>query len=62
MQPALVNGAAGVVVVRRGQPFTIMAFTVRDTKIAEIYVLAAPRSQLHRLTKPALQLRKRSAP
>jgi RNA polymerase sigma factor (sigma-70 family) len=40
-RPALVNGAAGVIVVRRGQPFTIMGFTVRDAKIVEIYVLAA---------------------
>jgi RNA polymerase sigma factor (sigma-70 family) len=62
MRPALVNGAAGVVVVRRGQPFTIMAFTVKGTKIAEIYVLAAAHGQLHRLGKPALHTRKRTAP
>jgi hypothetical protein len=42
MRRAVVNGAAGVLVVRRGEPFTIMGFTVSDGKIVEIYVLAAP--------------------
>lgn len=40
--PALVNGAAGVVVVTRGQPFSVMGFTVRHGKIAAINVLANP--------------------
>ncbi len=34
--PALVNGAAGVVITRRGRPFVVMAFTVADGKIMEI--------------------------
>jgi len=38
----LVNGAAGMVVYLRGQPFTIAAVTVRNGKIAEIDFLADP--------------------
>jgi RNA polymerase sigma factor (sigma-70 family) len=41
-QPALVNGAAGVVVAPRGRPFAVMGFTVRGGKIVEIDVLADP--------------------
>ena len=41
-RPALVNGAAGVVVFERGRPFSIMGFTVRDGKIVEIDILADP--------------------
>jgi ketosteroid isomerase-like protein len=41
-QPALVNGAAGVVVTARGRPFSIMGFTVTRGKIVEIDVLADP--------------------
>ncbi len=41
-RPALVNGAAGVVVFERGRPFSIMGFTVRGRKIAEIDILADP--------------------
>jgi hypothetical protein len=33
---ALVNGAAGAVVVLRGKPFAILGFTVRGDKIVEI--------------------------
>ena len=40
--PALVNGAAGVVVAPRGRPFSIMGFTVRDGKIVAIDALADP--------------------
>ncbi|HEY2576076.1 MAG TPA: sigma-70 family RNA polymerase sigma factor [Streptosporangiaceae bacterium] len=39
VRPAVINGAAGVVVVRNGRPFTVMAFTVRQGKIAEIDVI-----------------------
>lgn len=39
-RPALVNGAAGVVVVSRGQLFSVLAFTVANGKIVEIDVLA----------------------
>jgi RNA polymerase sigma factor (sigma-70 family) len=42
VRPALVNGAAGVVVTPRGRPFAIMGFTVRRGKIVEIDVLADP--------------------
>jgi len=42
VRPALVNGAAGVVVAPRGRPFSVMAFTVKDGKIVEIDGLADP--------------------
>ncbi len=48
VRPALVNGAAGVVVAPRGRPFAVMGFTVRRGKIAEIDVLADP-ARLSRL-------------
>ena len=41
-RPALVNGAAGVVVAPRGRPFSVMGFTVRGGEIVEIDVLADP--------------------
>jgi RNA polymerase sigma factor (sigma-70 family) len=41
-RPALVNGAAGIIVTRRGELFTIMGFTVRHGKITEIDILADP--------------------
>jgi len=41
-RPALVNGAAGVVVAPRGRPFSVMGFTVRGRRIVEIDVLADP--------------------
>jgi hypothetical protein len=40
--PVLVNGAAGLVCMLNGKPFSVMAFTVRRGKIAEIDVLADP--------------------
>ena len=42
VQPALVNGAAGAVVVVNGTPFSVMAFTVHDGRIAAIDVLYDP--------------------
>jgi RNA polymerase sigma factor (sigma-70 family) len=42
VRPALVNGAAGVVVAPHGRPFSVMAFTVRDGKIVEIDGIADP--------------------
>jgi RNA polymerase sigma factor (sigma-70 family) len=42
LRPALVNGAAGVVVTRRGQPLAVMGFTVADGKIVEINAIADP--------------------
>jgi RNA polymerase sigma factor (sigma-70 family) len=47
-RPALVNGAAGVVVAPRGRPFSVMGFTVRGGKIVEIDILADP-ARLRRL-------------
>jgi hypothetical protein len=52
-QPALVNGAAGVVMAAQGRPFSVVAFTVRRGKIAEIDVLADP-ARLRRLDLAAL--------
>ena len=41
-QPALVNGAAGVVVAPRGRPVAVMGFTITQGKIVEIDILADP--------------------
>jgi RNA polymerase sigma-70 factor (ECF subfamily) len=38
LRPALVNGAAGVVAVRDGKPFSVMRFTVIDGRITAIDV------------------------
>jgi RNA polymerase sigma-70 factor (ECF subfamily) len=40
--PALVNGAAGAVILRRGHVFSVMAFTARGGRIVEIDVLGDP--------------------
>jgi RNA polymerase sigma-70 factor (ECF subfamily) len=42
LHPALVNGAAGVVITLRGRPYAVMAFTVSDGQIVEIDVIADP--------------------
>jgi RNA polymerase sigma-70 factor (ECF subfamily) len=42
LRPALINGAAGVVVTIDGQPFAIMGFTVVDDHIVAINALADP--------------------
>ena len=42
VRPALVNGAAGVVVAPSGRPFSVMGFTVRGGKIVEIDILVDP--------------------
>jgi RNA polymerase sigma-70 factor (ECF subfamily) len=42
VRPALVNGAAGVVVAPDGTPFSVIGFTVRDGKIVAIDSLADP--------------------
>ena len=42
LHPALVNGAAGVVITVRGRPFAVMGFTVADDKIIEIDAIADP--------------------
>jgi RNA polymerase sigma factor (sigma-70 family) len=42
VRPALINGAAGVVVAAHGRPLFVMAFTVTGGKILAIDVLADP--------------------
>jgi RNA polymerase sigma-70 factor, ECF subfamily len=42
VRPALVNGVAGVVVAPRGQPFSVMAFTVVGGRIVAIDALSDP--------------------
>jgi Sigma-70, region 4 len=42
VRPAVVNGAAGVVVAPHGRPLSVMGFTVRGGKIVEIDILADP--------------------
>jgi RNA polymerase sigma-70 factor (ECF subfamily) len=41
-QPALINGVAGAVTTRDGQPFSVGAFTVKGGKIVAIDILADP--------------------
>ncbi len=43
LRPALVNGAAGVIVTMGGQPVTVMGFTVADGMIVEIDAVADPK-------------------
>jgi RNA polymerase sigma factor (sigma-70 family) len=42
LRPALVNGAAGVVVTVRDRPFAVMGFTVADGRVVEIDAIADP--------------------
>ena len=42
LHPALVNGAAGVVVTVGGRPFSVMGFTIAEGKIVEIDAIADP--------------------
>jgi hypothetical protein len=42
LHPALVNGAAGVVITLGGRPQAVMAFTVAEEKVVEIDVIADP--------------------
>src|SRR5262249_35531844 len=42
LRHTLVNGAAGVVVTRRGLPVTVMGFTIAEGKIVEIDAVADP--------------------
>jgi RNA polymerase sigma factor (sigma-70 family) len=42
LHPALVNGAAGVVVTVRGRPLAVMGFTVTGGRIVEIDAIADP--------------------
>ncbi len=43
VRPALINGTAGAVVTPRGRAFSVMAFTVRNGKIAAIDALSDPK-------------------
>ncbi|MFE0191207.1 RNA polymerase sigma factor SigJ [Streptomyces sp. NPDC058989] len=52
-RPALVNGAAGLVTVVEGEPFSVMAFTVAHGKVVEINILA-DRARLRRLDLTSL--------
>jgi RNA polymerase sigma factor (sigma-70 family) len=42
LHPALVNGAAGMVITVRGRPLTVMGFTIVNGKIAEIDAIGDP--------------------
>jgi RNA polymerase sigma factor (sigma-70 family) len=53
VRPALVNGAAGIVTLREGRPFAISGFTIRNSRIVEMDVLADP-ERLDRLNLPIL--------
>jgi len=51
VRPALVNGAAGVTVLLRGRPVTVMGFTIVNGKIAEIDAIGDP-ERLVAITAP----------
>jgi RNA polymerase sigma factor (sigma-70 family) len=53
LRPALVNGMAGVVVIVKGRPISIMGFTVRNDRIVEIDAIADP-ERVGRLAAPIL--------
>jgi RNA polymerase sigma factor (sigma-70 family) len=42
LRPALVNGVAGIVAVRDGEPFSVGAITVRNRRIVAMDFLSAP--------------------
>jgi RNA polymerase sigma-70 factor, ECF subfamily len=42
VQRALINGAAGLISTRAGQPFSVGALTIRGGRIVEIDILADP--------------------
>jgi RNA polymerase sigma factor (sigma-70 family) len=42
LHPALINGAAGVVITLDGQPHVVMAFTVVNDQIVELDIIADP--------------------
>jgi RNA polymerase sigma-70 factor (ECF subfamily) len=53
LHPALVNGAAGMVVTVRGRPFAVLGFTVTEGKIVEIDAIADP-ERLQRIAAAVL--------
>jgi RNA polymerase sigma factor (sigma-70 family) len=42
LHPALINGAAGVVITLNGQPHGVMAFTVVNDQVVELDIIADP--------------------
>jgi RNA polymerase sigma factor (sigma-70 family) len=54
VQPVLINGAAGWVTTRDGQPFSVVGVTVRQRRIVEIDILADP-ARLRELDLAVLQ-------
>jgi hypothetical protein len=42
VRPALINGAAGAVVAPRGEPFSVLSFTVAGGRIVEIDAITEP--------------------
>jgi RNA polymerase sigma-70 factor (ECF subfamily) len=42
MQRALINGAAGMVSIREGRPFSVLGLTIKDGRITEMDILADP--------------------
>jgi RNA polymerase sigma factor (sigma-70 family) len=42
LHPVLVNGTAGVLVTMKGQPYTVMSFTIAEGKVTEIDSIADP--------------------
>jgi RNA polymerase sigma-70 factor (ECF subfamily) len=54
IQPALVNGAVGVVAFRDGRPFSVGGFTVRGGRIVEMDWLTDP-ERLSRLDLTSLE-------
>jgi hypothetical protein len=59
LHPALINGAAGVVVTLRGRPYAVMAFTVAEGKIVEIDAIAEP-ERVKRIAAAVVSERNRS--
>jgi RNA polymerase sigma-70 factor (ECF subfamily) len=53
LHPALVNGAAGVIVTMRGRPVTVVGFTVAGGRIVEINAIADA-ERVRRITAAAL--------
>jgi RNA polymerase sigma factor (sigma-70 family) len=53
VRPALVNGAAGVLVAKQDQPLAVIGFTIARGKITEIDIIADT-ARLHQLDLPGL--------
>jgi RNA polymerase sigma-70 factor (ECF subfamily) len=54
-RPVIVNGAAGVLTLRDGEPFSLVGVIVRNGRIAEIDIIADP-ERLRSLDLTALHL------